>query len=208
MKRAFGVLGCLVFLCACEPRVQVPPPDTTAKPVDPVAALPINIGDVEAQVHFFCDVPESLDAVDNITVDRKKTRRYDLGMITIDMYPPYPTSLPVTISVEKKLPPKEDFVLILRGALKRDAQPIHAYQLVMTKASEKTTKVAEFDVLAGLTPIPETTLVIAETDAVLLPPGTDLSVLDVATVQGTAQTQSVLLSNPIRINFHPAKEPQ
>jgi hypothetical protein len=59
-----------------------------------------------------------------------------------------------------------------------------------------------------MAPLPETTLVIAETDAVLLPPTTDLSTIDVATVQGTAQTQSVLLSNPIRINFHPAKEAQ
>ena len=210
MKRAAWVLSCVVLLCACERRVQVPPTEPSGQPGAPggaaAANLPINIGDVEAQVIFACDVPEALDTAENITVDRKMTRRHDLGMLTIDIYPPYPTSLPVTLRVDKKLPINEDFLLILRGTLNKDEQPLHPFQLVMTRASDKRTLIAEVDVLAGVSSYPETTLVNAKVDAVLLPPNTDLATIDVATVQGTAQTQSILLSNPIRINFHPAKE--
>ena len=204
MKRAFLMVSCLMFVCACEREVKVPPPQKSAE-ADASSSLPINIGDVEALVYLYCDVPENLGDAENIDVERKNTRRYDLGMLTIDLYPPYPTSIPVRLWLEDKLR-KQSVVVVLRGNILRDNEPIQPVQFLLSKNSGHEADITQADPLANLDTVPETMLVHAAVDAVLLPETTDLSTVDIATVQGTSETQSVLLSNPIRINFHPPKE--
>lgn len=204
MKWAALVLACLVFCCGCEPEVVVPPPKAVT-PEDAAAALPINIGDVEAQVHLYCEVPDGLGDAGNIDVERKNTRLTDLGMLTIDLYPPYPESIPLRVWMDNQLP-RKPVVVVLRGAVERDEQPIAPIAHVITEESEYKVDLMNTDALLGLDSPPDSTLVLATVDALLLPASTDLTAIDVSTIEGTPETRSVLLSNPVRINFHPAKD--
>lgn len=194
----------VVLVGGCGREITVPPPKEVI-PAAVAAPLPINIGDVEAQVRLYCDVEENLGEAENIDVDRKTSRKYDVGMITIDLYPPYPDSIPVKMWIKNELP-KRDVVVVLRGSLKREDQPIQPIHYIVTKDTTDTTDLGTVDSLENVGPLPETMLVHATVEAVLLPATTDLNSIDVENVQGSADTQSVLISNPIRINFHPAKE--
>lgn len=204
VKRVVLAVACVTFGLGCESKIEVPPPAT-----DDVgsasAVIPINIGDIEAQVHLYCDVPLDLGDAENIDVERRNTRVYDLGMITIDLYPPYPESIPLRIWLENKLR-KLPVAVVLRGNIERDGTPIQALEYILTEDTGETTDIATADALAQLGAPPETVLVHATVDAVLLPPSTNVSIVNVQEVQGTPLTQSVLLSNPVRINFHPAQD--
>lgn len=204
MKRAVLAVASIVLICGCKEEIVVPPPKELAGG-DIASLLPINVGDVEAQVHLYCDVPETLGDAENIDVERTNTRLYDLGMVTVDLYPPYPESIPLRIWMEKELP-RQEVVVVLRGSVKRDDVPIAPVELVIVKDTPHELDITTADALAGLEGTPETTLILASVDALLLPPTTDVSTIDIATAQATPETQSVLLSNPVRINFHPAKD--
>jgi hypothetical protein len=202
MKRAVLVVFATLIVLGCEPRVLVPPPDRAADPGAATAVLPINIGDVEAQVHLYCDVPAALEAQPNVSVTRLQTRKYDPGMITVDLYPPYPNSLMISCSMNNKLT-NRNAIVAMRGSISVDDTPIRTFEMFVDRDTETELLLAEADVLGGLESPPETMLVIATAKVVLLPEGTDTSQINLETVEGSFETQSTLLSNPVRINFLP-----
>lgn len=166
-----------------------------------------NVGDAESGFTLNLELdPESQGAM--VTEEKTMTSKKTLSISTVTVTDPNLQHLWVRV----RIAPLERYtkrVVALRGALERDSQPIAGFQTVLGKyCLEKPTpgvnlppKEFRVDVLAGLTERPKTMLVLAKTEVLLAPKGSDEAVVDPATLKADPAETSAKISNPLRINF-------
>ncbi len=198
-----------------------PPPSAEPKRTDALPAAPpqapdaapvpagIDIGDVESSIVVAATVPpEGLPA--EVTVEEMKTARDRLALCTVTVRPPYPASLTLRMTLE----PQRGFAerpVVLRGAVYRDDAPLSPALETVVGAKGSAAPAApvapaaarpltvEVDLMQGLTPVPDTMLVVGKLDAFLMDAGAPEAGLDPATA--TSASRTVLQSNPVRVNF-------
>ena len=145
----------------------------------------------------------------NDVITLKKT----LTMCVATIRPPYPPQL--WLKVQIKVPRGKGFgkcPVAVRGAVLRDDTPIQdfgavvAEEVIITEpesGARLSPDTFEVNALAGLEAPPETMLIHARAEALLMPEGTDVASVDPETVRVDPGDTTTLLSNPVRINFAP-----
>ncbi len=210
-------LGVWVMACSADKFVTVEEKanmTTVMEKGTPVKAV-MTIGDVEGKTSVNATIPKELRGA-RVVVDELGTRSNEiLAMCTVDLKPPYPDTLEATFTIRCKKQFKKRPVAaratIYREFAEGDREEIGAFHTVLG-ANSMRYRPEEWlidpklqfrcDVLAGLNTVPETMLIYAEMEVLLMPEGTDENTLDpmAATVVDPAD-KSVISSNPLRINF-------
>lgn len=192
---------------SAEPKPAAAPP--AASPQAPDAApVPagIDIGDVESSIVVAATVP-SEGLPPQVTVEEMETARSRLALCTVTVRPPYPASLTLRMTLEPQRG-FEERPVVLRGAVYRDDAPLSPALETVVGAKGPAAPVApaaarpltvEVDLMQGLTPVPDTMLVVGKLDAFLMDAGAPEAGLDPATA--TSASRTVLQSNPVRVNF-------
>ena len=169
-----------------------------------------NVGDAESGFTLNLELdPESQGAT--VTEQKIMTSKKTLSEATVTVTDPNLQHLWLRV----RIAPSERYtkrVVALRGALERDGQPIAGFQTVLGKyCLEKPTpgvnlppKEFRVDVLEGLKERPKTMLLLAKTEVLLAPKGSDEAVVNPATLQADPADTSAKISNPLRINFEAA----
>lgn len=192
---------------SAEPKRADAPP--AAQPQAPEAApgpAVIDIGDVESSIVVKATVPPD-GLPPQVTVEEMETARGRLALCTVTVRPPYPASLTLRMTLE----PQRGFAerpVVLRGAVHRDDAPLSPALETVVGAGGSAVPAApvaarpqqvEVDLMQGLSPVPDTMLVVGKLDAFLMDAGAPEAGLDPATA--TSASRTVLQSNPVRVNF-------
>jgi hypothetical protein len=166
------------------------------------AAVPITTGDVEQRVFFNATLAKEAEAP-NIKADVKKDSRGKFNMVTLDVYQPFPATLPILVRARSNQA-WETTPVVCRAKVTIEGNPqaLAEIQFVWGKEAKQQPHEVTADVMAALPTVPESVLVVLRADTLLLPPGTDPATVDPATATAPEASSTVLLSNPVRINFH------
>jgi hypothetical protein len=164
--------------------------------------IEVTIGDVEQQVRLNGTVEEPDRPLEGVKVEEIEDPRGKMNLVTVDISPPYPQSLMLTyrLSAQRNFP---DTPVVLRGRILTDktAEPLATFTEVLGEQATRVDRAVKVDLMAALTEIPDTLLVTADLDALLLAKGTPEESVDPATAETTPDRQSKILVNPIRVNF-------
>jgi hypothetical protein len=210
----FPALFAALFFTGCE--VRRPPESQEAQPATPVVVgTPsmvhiADIGDVEASIRIEGFMAEP-DIPAGVTVDSLETPRQTLSLCTIEVSGSATGALWLTFQV---VPGRffDGQPLAVRGAVLREqgmpaepAESIHEFQALFAQSGDQSSfpepLVFRVNALEGLDTRPETMLLHATMEVLLLPKETDTATVDPATVSTDPNRTSNMLSNPIRINF-------
>ena len=174
-----------------------PERSSSSSPV--VAKKTFDLGDAETSLKLEAKVGAA-SANPSVKVDETLDFRKKLVLTAVDVAPPAPKEFWVTFILQSSSAFKEAPVVV-RGKVFRDDSEVGAFATVL--GADATTKPfkQDVDVVAGLSTAPNTMLVHAEAEVILLPEGTDPATVDPKTVTGTLDTTGSVLSNPMRINF-------
>jgi len=191
-------------LAACNPAPQKnedssPPPEKGAPAGAPVAPKTIDLGDVEASLRLEAKVGAASSGP-SVKVDETLDFRQKLVMTTVDVAPPAPKEFRVTLTLTSSSAFNEAPVAV-RAKVFRDEAEVGYFAVALGADAMKRPFEHSVDVLAGLSSAPNTMLVHAEAEVILLPAGTDPATVDLKATKGTPDTTGSLLSNPMRINF-------
>lgn len=199
-----------LVLAGCTVRTPpAPPPDPNeggAAAPAPAAQGP-DIGDVEHGLSIELTIPEG-HAPDGVRVEELRSFTKALNMASASVAGDWPETLPVFVSISPRFNMGHRLV-VLRGHLLRDDAPIAAFHLLVTPEGPRMLHVDgapvpdlsfAVDALAGLDRAIDTTLLHAAVDAMLLPPDTEESAVDPATVTAVPTATTTVLSNPLRVN--------
>ena len=228
MKTRIGIMGlrlgavlCLIgLLGAVGCRLQTNRPDDEEPPmadpegppayVEPQKAL--TIGDVEAVVHITGVI--SRDSVtERFNIQELKKPSMEISLVRAEAYLPHPKQLWVEFTLSDTAGYRERPV-VLRGNIVRqndDGEKVPLEQIASilglmeqledVDVAKNSQRVFKVDVLADLEAVPETMLVSAEVEALLMPEDTEVKTLDPLTAEAPEYDRAMLFSNPIRINF-------
>lgn len=158
-----------------------------------------NIGDVEATLRLDAKVAEASKSP-TISVEELVNMRKELDMVTVTVKPPAPSQFSITFSLKAT----EDFAktpVAFRAKILRDKDVIDSFEAFVGADARKKPFERTVDVLSGLAVIPDTMLIHAQTEAILLPPDTTPESVDLRTVTGDAESVGTIPSNPVRIDF-------
>ncbi len=212
-------------LIGCGKDATPPPgapsnPEAGATPAPVVEMAPeLNVGDIEAKLEFELTLdPES--PVEGVTSEELRSSLKKLNMMTTTIDGVRPAELFLAIDMETQLEFPERPVAV-RGRVVRDLEngqeeTIYTFQTILDEnASIRKRRVEgeypplhfKTDALQGLAEIPETMLLHAELDIVIMPEGTDPKTLDPSTAEGASEDTAIILSNPMRINYIPGAAP-
>ena len=193
----------LFSLAACKDMTPKKQPDSASPDAESKAAAPevkeADIGDAEYAIHIVGTLAESSTAA-TIKVDVMKDAMDRVNMVTITVAPPAPKPLMVSFKVTSKNA-FEDSPVALRAKILRDGKEVDSFSTLLGADAKTAEFEKSVDVLNGLTAPPQTMLVSAQAEIVLLPKGTDPSKVDLNAAAGTQHTTGSVLSNPLRINF-------
>lgn len=218
MSRAILCLFLLAGLCitACRPAPPpAPEPDLEPAPEAQEAALPtpkgeppIEIGDVEAGISVFATLHPDVNTPEVQEVQLVTPKKV-VTLSTITVTQPYPAELWLKFRVKAS----RNFVdrpVAVRASVLRDDEAIGSFSTVIGKYAAFTpgpdkppAGPLEFklDAMTGLGTPPETMLVHAEVEVLLLPEGTDETAVDPESAEVNSESRSIIASNPVRINF-------
>ena len=198
------------LLIGCVTACKVPtPPPVLPKSSDealagPAASKPpekhsTDIGDIESLVRIRATLSEQ-SKTPTVTVDEMIDTQNRLNMATITVTPPCPKQLWIGFEVTLVRPITEG-AAVLRAKVYRDKNEVSSFTTLISPALSAQPDQHSVDVLAGLDATPDTMLVYAQAELILLPPGTDPATVDAKSVTGTADTTGTSVGNPVRINF-------
>jgi len=217
MEKKILCVVCAAFvagtLAACKPVSQTDDrndssnawkeaPTVTPEGADGVplaAARGLDIGDVEAAVSIEGVLAEKSQAP-NVAVDELVSMRGDLDMTTVTVAPPYPEELWITFRVTSDKTFKERPV-VLRAKVEQDGRIAERLLVVLDAESTKTPGETTVEVMSHVQGPPKAILLHAQGEVFFLPEGADPQ-----TVAIPPEETGAVLSNPVRINFTPAKE--
>jgi hypothetical protein len=168
---------------------------------------PIEAGTAEAYLSPELVLSQQSEAA-NLKFSSMESQFGSVESATLDVYPPFPEKLWLQVRFEVREKPY--FVkqpVVVRGKVFRDETPIARVETVVGKNIMRgvTTQwplLLEFDVMSGLSPVPDSLLVHARLKGEVMPFGTDEDSLDPAGPATTTEIQATLMSNPLRISFH------
>jgi hypothetical protein len=158
----------------------------------------IDIGDVEQALNIVgtvSRVSEAENVTEQITQDRKELIR----SVHIEVAPPIPGSFWIGVRVNST----REFVerpVVLDTNVLVDGEKVDSFTIVLWKEAHKNKFQRDVDVLFGREEIPDTMLVTMESEALLLPEGTDLATTDPYSVTEGQRTTAIMHA-PIRIDF-------
>ncbi len=164
----------------------------------------VNIVDVEYAVHIHGGLAKQSEAP-NITVDKLVNARNYVDLATITVNPPYPEGLWVTFQTSSV----EDFFdtpVALRAKVYVDKKAVDSFTVTLGERLIGKTEGYSMDVLSKIEGVPETVLVYAQAEALLMPEGTDPASVDPETATAPPARTGTVISNPIRINFTRSEE--
>jgi len=181
------------------------PPSATPLPRKEEKSL--DIGDADAAIQVLLRLaPEAITPLvrEETVVDARK----NLNRVEVTSNDPGLATLPVIITVRTNTPFVERPVVV-RGILERDGTPIASFTTVLgAYAMEQDpgtgiVRPREFkvDVLANLPEVPDSMLLNARADLLMLLPGTDESTIDPLTAIAEPGFATGKLSNPLRVTF-------
>ncbi len=209
MKRF--VMAAMILLCltGCRKEAKSIVSDTP-EPVPVVIAGETphrtDIGDIESGTTIIGTIAEESRGA-SVQVEDMTTQRGDITMVTATVSPPYPPELWVRFQIKTRSGASAIKRLVaVRGKMVRDEQPIAMLQTMLGGPDDPkagTDRPTEFkvDVLSGLAAPPNSMLVYAEADLLLLPKDTDPAGIDPATANVDPGDSATIRSNPVRINF-------
>jgi hypothetical protein len=174
-------------------------PEGSGSSMPVVAKKTFDLGDAETSLRLEAKVGAA-SANPSVKVDDTLDFRKKLVMTTADVTPPAPKEFWVTFILQSSSAFKEAPVVV-RGKILRDDSEIGAFATVLGADAMKTPFKQDVDALAGLAAAPNTMLVHAEAEVILLPEGTDPATVDPKTAPGTPDTTGSVLSTPMRVNF-------
>jgi len=202
MKNALFVLVVLLaasLCCSCGQKESRPPvvPEPASTPDIPSQG--IDIGKVEYSLILDTVLADKSHSP-NITNHEMTNPRYRLDLVTLDVAPPYPETLWLTLrqSFAQKL---ESTPVVFRAVISRDNTPIALFNFLIDPDAPLTPYEYTFNAFEGLSSLPETMLISAQAEIIILPAGTDPAQIDVDTYEGTPEVTGAVLSNPVRINL-------
>lgn len=215
--------GLLFAGCGSDKAEAPSAPAASAPAAEPASIVKIapelNVGDIEAKVEFEL-TPDPEAAAPGVTSEELRNQLSKLNMVTvtIDGNRPAELWLNIDLSTELEFPERP---VAARGRLIRDLEngqkeTIYTFETVFDEnASARKRRVeGEYplqhfraDALKGLAELPETMLIYAEMDVVMMPKGTDARTLFPATAKGAPEDETTLLSNPMRVNYIPGAAP-
>jgi hypothetical protein len=173
----------------------------------PAAMADVTTGDVEQKVFINGTLAPGV-VPDNIKVDEVKDPRGKFNLVNLDIYPPFPEHLNLQFEV-KTTRNWEGTPLVLRckATIEGKPEPIGGMEFVWSKDALRTPQSTSIDVMPALQPLPDTVLVAMRADALLMPTGTDATLLNASNATTPEDRTTGLISNPIRINFHKEAAP-
>lgn len=207
----------VLLLTGCNPK---PAPSAVtgdeAAVEDPsmLAKKGLDIGDVEYNVRLEATILET-SRTPALQVEEMRSLKKDLNMVTVDVHEPAPASIPIYVRILANLNTAKQ-PIVLRGKVLRDTTVIGEFSTVVSSAISRTLMMDgqpipdwafEVDALKGLDTRPESLLIHVESEALLMPLDTDPSTLDASTATTFPTSTTMLISNPVRINFPVAGNP-
>jgi len=158
----------------------------------------IDVGDVEQAIRIvgiLSDISKSDDVIENIIMDGRDRIR----VVNIEVNPPNPDTLWLGIRVDCT----REFIerpVVLDTSVLVDGKVMDSFTVILAAQAQKNHFQRDVEVLFGLDEIPETMLVTMESEALLLPEGTDLEVIDPYSVTEGQRTKAIA-HTPVRIDF-------
>ena len=196
-----GLLALMLGACKPMATAKIPSPDANKRSVmeNQRASTTVDISNVEFAVHIKGTL-DNRSKAPNITCDEMVNARYLVDFATITVHPPYPEQLWVMFDVSST----ENFAetpIVLRTLVKMDNEEVDSF--LTTLGSDARTRLVEnsMDVMSKLDGMPDSVLIYAQAEALLLPEGTDLASIDPETVTVPRASTGAVISNPIKIKF-------
>ncbi len=158
----------------------------------------IDIGDVE-QAFRIIGVLSTLSESENIVENQLLDGRERVRAVNIEVNPPNPDVLWIAIRVSCS----REFIerpVVLDTKVLVDGELLDSFTVVLSEMAHKNNFQRDVEVLFGRDEIPETMLITMESEALLLPEGTDLTVIDPYTVTEGERTKAIA-HTPVRIDF-------
>ena len=196
------------------------PAATSTEPAVPVAGpRELNIGDIEAEVKFEVRLDADV-APAGVTSEELSSQKQKLNLVTVTVEGARPAELWLRIDLSTQLEFPERPVAA-RGRLIREVEAgvketLFTFETIFddNASARRRREGGDFppqnfraEVMQGLSEMPETMLLYGEMDVVIMPKGTDPATLDPATARHTPESEGLLLSNPVRINYVPGSAP-
>ena len=158
----------------------------------------IDIGDVEQALNIVGTISQ-VSAAENIKEDVTQDRKKLVRAVHVEVSPPNPESLWIGVHVNST----REFVerpVVLDTNILVDGEKIDSFTIVLWKEAYANSFQRDVDVLFGRSDVPESMLVTMESEALLLPEGTDPTKTDPYAVTDGQRTTAIMHA-PIRIDF-------
>jgi len=195
------------------PGRTVPAPKMQVEKVEYDPTVPVqkaqDIGDVEQRVRIAGTLADHERENPRVAVRELITPHDVFTLSTITVHPPFPEELWVEFSVTTPENWEENPV-VLHTTVLREEEPIGDFYTMLGEHAQRDThpergewldRNLEVNALEGLEEVPETLLLVAEARAHLMPIGTREEGLDPLTAEAPEDRRTVVISNPVRINF-------
>lgn len=194
----------LVVLSGCKPMDATPSfmdkQETTNSPLVDKAA-PATVVDVEFQTWIKGELDDRSRTA-YVTAEELINARSVLDLTTITVKPPCPAELWVTFTVETQVDVSKA-PLLLRVNIKQDQnpEPVAKFFRVLNDSSKRFSEPFALDLMKLISGTPDSVLLYAQAEVLLLDEGTDFSTFDPEKVAVPKEHRGTIQGNPIRINF-------
>ncbi len=215
LYRRLATIACALLAIALPACDDSPQPDASAKSLvadamakdqattDPTVMdvhdeSAIDVGDVEQAIRIVGRVSQ-ISASDNIIENAITDGRDRVRIVNVEVNPPNPDTLWIGVRVDCT----REFVerpVILDTKILVDGTLMDSFTVVMAANAQKNMFQKDVEVLFGRDDIPETMLVTMESEALLLPEGTDLTTIDPYSINEGQRTKAIAYT-PVRIDF-------
>lgn len=213
MTRFFLFLAVASVLVACggsqkpaSPTGGAPAVSTTGGSESAVIPAVVDLGDLEQGVVIQATIADA-DRPANADVQELVDMRENVSLATVNLSEPFPEELWVTVQV-RAYRNFSEAPAALRIHVKRDDTTLATYGTVIGRLATGSEKRKEMtwrvNVLEGLEEMPDTTLIVAETELLLMPLGTVEETVDPMTADTDPIRKTKKPSNPLRLNFETA----
>lgn len=206
MHKLAGAVLAFALAAGCFPPEPAAPPETGGLESGPGDALPpppdLDVGTVEATLFIEAKAAPEADEA-GLRQETLPGMRSSVSLATVEVDPPHPARLPIAFQLRgTQAYPR---VVLLRGFIYRDEEPIAPYEMLLGGGIPiyAYSEPVLLDVLEGLDAPPESMLIVAKADVLLLPPDTDPAEVDFAGAEVHADDEGFIMSNPVRIHFLP-----
>lgn len=190
---------------AAEPGAAQPEQEQMSEPGVPE----LNIGDIEQTIHFNIELDEAFQT-DSVTVEKKEDTMHRVRLVTVNVRPPYPETLPFNTLLRCRQPVSDPPVVLRGGFTLNGEKRIRNVAMVLWHEKERYVVLDPLDVVEFVgEPIPDSVLLTLDVEALLMPEGTDGDSLDPLEATVTPERSSTAITaTAVRVNFLPQETPE